>query len=384
MTKHITPVTTEDYRRLAEKRLPTFLYDYITGGANDEHTLAANVADFRKLCLKQKVLHDVKDRDTSTVLSGQNVSMPLALAPIGMAGMMARRGEVQGARAAHRAGVPFTCSGVGICGVEEIKAATGSPFWFQLYMLRQRDAVVSILERAQKAGCETLIFTVDLPVPGMRHSDQRNGMYASGLKGALARVPQIAARPRWLLDVGLCGRPHSLGNLTEVVEKTDDLAGYKSFIQSQFDPSVTWKDIRWLRSLWPGKLIIKGILEADDARLAVDAGADGVVVSNHGGRQLGAAASSISKLPGVVEAVGKQIEVYLDGGVRSGLDVVKAVALGAKGVLIGRPWVWAVAGKKEAGLTQLLGIFQQEISVAMALMGVNKIADINTDILDRR
>jgi len=379
MTKRLASVTTEDYRQLAEKRLPTFLYDYIAGGANDEITMAANIADFRKLCIKQHVMRDVSSVDTSTVLSGQASSMPLALAPVGMAGMMARRGEVQGARGAAQVDVPFTCSTVGICSVEEIKSATNRPFWFQLYMLRNRDVVLSILARAKAAGCETLVFTVDLAVPGMRHRDRRNAMEAGGL----AILSQIAARPRWAVDVGLRGRPHSLGNLTEVVKDTNSLNGYKTFIEEQFDATVTWKDIAWLRSVWHGKLIIKGVLQEDDALQARDAGADGVVVSNHGGRQLDSVASSIAKLPAVVTAVGDQVEVYMDGGVRSGIDVVKAVALGARGVLIGRPWIWALAAKKEAGLTDLLCTFQKEISVAMALIGVNKIDQLHGELIDK-
>jgi L-lactate dehydrogenase (cytochrome) len=380
MTKKFTPATTEDYRLLAEKRLPTFLYDYVTGGANDEITMAANISDFRKLCLTQQVMRDVSNIDTSTILSGQAASMPLALAPVGMAGMMARRGEIQAAQAAKKAGVPFTCSTVGICSVEEINAATNNAFWFQLYMLHNRDAVLSILERAKAAGCETLVFTVDLAVPGMRHRDRRNRMGTTGL----ATLSQVATRPLWAIDVGLKGKPHTLGNLTDVVEDANSLTGYQTFINDQFDPTVTWKDIEWLRSVWHGKLIIKGVLEDDDARQAMNAGANGVIVSNHGGRQLDSVASSISKLPTVASAVGDQIDVYMDGGVRSGIDVVKAVALGARGVLIGRPWVWAIAGKKEAGLTDLLDTFQKEIAIAMSLMGVNTISEIHRSLVHNR
>jgi len=380
VTNKFTPATTEDYRQLAEKRLPTFLYDYIAGGANDEITMAANVSDFRKLCLTQQVMRDVSKVDTSTHLSGYAASMPMALAPVGMAGMMARRGEIQGAKAAETVGVPFTCSTVGICSVEEINAATHSPFWFQLYMLHDRDAVLSILERARAVGCDTLIFTVDLAVPGVRHRDRRNRMGTAGL----TTLAQVVTRPRWAVDVGLMGKPHTLGNLTEVVEDASSLTGYQNFINDQFDTSVTWKDIAWLRSVWPGKLIIKGVLEDNDARQARDAGADGVVVSNHGGRQLDSVASSIAKLPAVAAAVGDQIEVYMDGGVRNGIDVVKAVALGARGVLIGRPWVWAIAARKEAGLTALLNTFQKEIAVAMALMGVNNISEIHRGLIHNR
>jgi L-lactate dehydrogenase (cytochrome) len=381
-TYKVTPVTALDYRRLAEKRLPRFLFDYIEGGANEEDTMAANVADFRRFNLKQRVMCDVGNIDTSTILSGQPASMPLALAPIGIAGMMARRGEVLGARGASAAGIPFTTSTVGICPLEEVQAAVDAPIWFQLYMLRDRELVASLLERAQAAGCETLMFTVDLAVAGLRHRDTRNGMMGDSLAGSLAKAWQVATRPRWIVDVALKGRPHNFGNLREVVSDSNNLNAYKAFVDSQFDPTVTWKDIAWLRSLWKGKILIKGVMAEEDARAAADVGADGVIVSNHGGRQLDGVASSIVKLPEVVAAVGDRVEVYMDGGVRSGIDVVKALALGANGILIGRPWVWAMAGRGQQGLTDLLGVFQQEIAVAMALMGVKRIADITPDLIE--
>ncbi len=378
----VTPVSTTDYRRLAEKRLPRFLYEYIDGGANEQDTMAANIADFRRYRLKQHVLRDVGDRDTSTTLLGQASSMPVALAPVGMAGMMARRGEVQGARSARTAGVPFTASTVGICPIEEIQAAVGVAPWFQLYMLRDRDIILGLLERAQAAGCGTLVFTVDLAVAGMRHADTRNGMLGGGLKGSLAKLWQIGTRPAWAIDVGLRGKPHNFGHLRDVVPDPNDLNAYKAFIDAQFDPTVTWKDIAWLREQWHGKILLKGIMEADDARAAVEAGVDGVLVSNHGGRQLDGVSSSISKLADVASAVGEQTEVYLDGGVRSGIDVVKAVALGATGVLIGRPWVWALAARGEAGLTDYLATLQKEISIAMALLGVNTMEDLTPDLIE--
>ena len=378
------PVTALDYRHLAKKRLPRFLFDYIDGGANEETSMAANEADFLRLNLKQRVLRDVSKVDTSTILCGHAASMPLALAPVGIAGMMARRGEVQAARAALSAGVPFTASTVGICSLEEVQAAIKSPLWFQLYMLRDRGLVSSLLDRAQAAGCETLVFTVDLAVAGMRQRDYRNGMLGGGRAATAAKLWQLATRPRWLVDVGLMGRPHSIGNLSEAVPGSYDLNTYKAFVDTQFDPTVTWKDIAWLRSLWKGNILIKGVMSKEDASAAADVGADGVIVSNHGGRQLDGVASCISKLPEVVAAVGDRIEVYMDGGVRNGIDVVKAVALGARGVLIGRPWVWAVAGRGEQGLTDLLGVFQQEIAVAMALMGVNRIEEITADLIERQ
>jgi L-lactate dehydrogenase (cytochrome) len=378
----VTPATAADYRRLAQKRLPRFLFEYIDGGANDQDTMAANIDDFRRYRLKQYVMRDVGDRDTSTTLLGQASSMPVALAPVGMAGMMARRGEVQGARGAKTAGVPFTVSTVGICPVEEVQAAVNVPPWFQLYMLRDRDIILALLERAQAAGCNTLVFTVDLAVAGMRHADTRNGMLGGGLRGELAKAWQLATRPAWAIDVGLRGKPHNFGHLRDVVPDPNDLNAYKAFIDAQFDPTVTWQDIAWLRSVWQGKILIKGIMEADDARSAVDVGVDGVLVSNHGGRQLDGVGSSISKLAEIASAVGDQVEVYMDGGVRSGIDVVKAVALGANGVLIGRPWVWAIAARGEAGLTDLLATLQREISIAMALMGVNRIEEITLDHLE--
>lgn len=379
----VRPVTAPDYRRLAKKRLPRFLFDYIDGGANEEHTMGVNEADFLRFKLKQRVLRDVENVDTRTVLSGQQASMPLVLAPVGLAGMMARRGEALAARGACAAGIPFTTSTVGICPLEEVQAASEAPFWFQLYMMRDRELVSSLLQRAQDAGCETLIFTVDLPVAGMRHRDSRNGMLDGGLAGKMAKAWQLASRPHWIVDVALKGKPHSFGNLLEQVSDPNDLNEFKAFIDSQFDPTVTWKDIAWLRSRWKGKILIKGVMGAEDARAAVEVGADGVIVSNHGGRQLDGVASSISKLPGVVAAVGDSIEVYVDGGVRNGIDVVKAVALGADGVLIGRPWVWAMAGRGEQGLTDLLEVFQQEISVAMALMGVKRISEITSDLIEQ-
>ena len=334
--RDLIPVTAHDYRRLAERRLPRFLFDYIDGGANDEITLAANVADFRALRIRQKALADVSDIDTSATMMGEKASMPLALAPIGMAGIFARRGEVQAVRAAKGCNVPFTLSTVGVCPIDEVRAAAQN-FWFQLYMIRDRGVIEALLDRAADAGCTTLLFTVDLPLTGMRHRDERNGMLAAGLKGQLMRAAQLAARPRWVVDVGLQGKPHSLGNFAGLVPGAEDVTSIRQWVSAQFDPSVTWKDIEWLRSRWKGKLVLKGVQEVEDARAAVEAQADGLIVSNHGGRQLDSVASSISKLAPVVDAVGGDIEVFVDGGVRGGVDVFKALALGARGVLIGRP-----------------------------------------------
>ncbi|MFC1796164.1 L-lactate dehydrogenase [Pseudomonadota bacterium] len=381
-TYRVRPVTTSDYRRLAEKRLPRFLFDYIDGGANEEISMSANQADFAKIRLKQRVMRDVGDIDTTASLSGQQSNMPLALAPVGLAGMMARRGEVMAARGAAAAGIPFTTSTVGICPLEEVQAAVEEPVWFQLYMLRDRQIVADLLDRAQRSGCHTLVFTVDLAVTGMRHRDLRNGMIGGGLAGSLAKAWQLATRPRWLFDVALKGKPHNFGNLLDAGPDPDDLNAFKDFIEAQFDPTVTWQDIAWLRTLWNGNILIKGVMGEEDARAAVDVGADGVIVSNHGGRQLDGVASSISRVPEVAAAVGERVEVYVDGGVRNGIDVVKAVALGARGVLIGRPWVWAIAGRGEQGLIDLLEVFQQEIKTAMALMGVRNLSELNPELID--
>ena len=382
-TYNVAPVTPADYRRLAERRLPRFLFDYIDGGANDERTMAANLADFAAVTLRQRVMSDVSGVDTSTVLAGRKVAMPLALAPVGMAGMFSRRGEVTGVRAADDAGIPFALSTLGVCTMDELRAASPSPFWFQLYMMRDRAVVQRLLGRARDAGCDTLLFTVDLAVTGLRHRDIRNGMIGRPtLKARLSKLRQLLARPAWIRDVGLLGKPHTIGNLSDVVPDPTDLNAYKAWIDAQFDPSVTWQDIAWLRRIWDGKLYIKGVLEPDDARNAVEVGADGLVVSNHGGRQLDGVASSIAKLPGVVAAIGNQTEILLDGGVRSGVDVLKAVALGARGVLIGRPWVWAAAGAGQQGLVDLLETFQRELRTAMALTGVSRIADVGPDLID--
>lgn len=382
-TYRVSPVTALDYRRLAEKRLPRFLFDYIDGGSGEETSMHENQNDFSKIKLKQRVMCNVGNVDTSTLLSGARASMPVMLAPVGLAGMMGRRGEVQGARAAAVAGVPFATSTVGICPIEEVQAAVEEPVWFQLYMLRDRSLVEALLERARATGCNTLVFTVDLAVTGMRHRDSRNGMIGGGIAGKAAKAWQLLMSPRWILDVGLRGKPHDFGNLRNVAGGFEDINAFKKFIDSQFDPSVTWKDIEWLRSIWHGKILIKGVMSADDALAAIAAGADGVIVSNHGGRQLEGVASSISKLPEVVAAVGEQAEVFMDGGVRNGTDVVRAVALGARGVMIGRPWVWAMAARGEQGLIDYLEVVQREISVAMALMGVTRIRELTPDLVEQ-
>jgi L-lactate dehydrogenase (cytochrome) len=382
-TYNVMPVTAEDYRRLAAKRLPRFLFDYIDGGAGEEQSMRANQRDFSAIKLKQRVLRDVANVDTGTSLFGQSLAMPVILAPVGLAGMMGRRGEVQGAQGAATAGIPFTTSTVGICPIDEVNAAVEKPAWFQLYMLRDRELVQLLLARALASGCDTLVFTVDLAVPGPRHRDARNGMLGGAIRGKLAKMWQVFLRPRWAVDVGVLGRPHDLGNLREAVGSVEDLEVFKKFIGNQFDPSVTWEEISWLRSQWPGRILIKGVMSAEDACAAADAGADGVIVSNHGGRQLEGVASSISKLPEVVAAAGDRVEILLDGGIRNGTDVVRALALGAKAVMIGRPWVWAMAARGEKGVADLLQVFQLEIERSMALMGLTRIDQISQDSIDQ-
>ena len=378
----LAPASVSDYRELAMRRLPRLMFDYVDGGAFDEATLRANRDDLSKLTLKQKVLRDVSALDTSTTLFGQRLELPLILAPVGFAGMMARRAEAQAARAAEKAGVPYTLSTVGICPIEEVRRATTKPFWFQLYMMRDRGVVKEILARAAAANCGALVFTVDLPVLGTRYRDIRNGM-AGGLSplSTLRLAVNFASHPRWIYDVGLRGRPLTFGNLAGVVKDGNSLGALLRWTTTALDPSVTWKDLEWVRGLWKGPLILKGVLDADDAKDAVATGADGLIVSNHGGRQLDAARSSISVLPKIVEAVGSKTIVLMDGGIRSGQDVTRALALGAKACMIGRAWVYGVAAKGEAGVTAVLETMKRELRTSMALIGKAKIADIDSSVM---
>lgn len=380
------PATAQDWREQARRRLPRFLFDFLDGGAGDERTLAANVQAWGQTALRQRVLVDVSQVDTRTRLAGQDCALPLALAPVGLAGMMARRGEAQAMCAASHAGVPFTLSTVGICALPEVRAAApaGAPApWFQLYMLRDRGAVRALLEQAWQAGCRTLVFTVDLPLPGMRQRDVRNGMAHQGARPALLRAAQVLARPGWVWNVALRGKPLSFGSLASQVPGGRDLSAFKAWVDAQFDPGVTWRDIDWLRGQWRGRLLLKGILDEQDARAAVAAGAEGIVVSNHGGRQLDGVAATAAALPAIARAVGGQVEVLVDGGVRSGTDLFRALALGAHGVLIGRPWIWALAGGGEAGVRQLLASWQRELLLAMTLTGVTRVEGIGPDQLDQ-
>jgi L-lactate dehydrogenase (cytochrome) len=370
-----------DYRELARRRLPPFLFEYIDGGSGAEVTLRRNVADLEALALRQRVLRDVSTLDLTTELFGSRMAMPIALAPIGMAGLCARRGEVQAARAAERAGVPFCLSTVSACSLAEVQRAVSKPLWFQLYMIRDLAFMRDLLAQAS-AHCSALIFTVDMPVPGSRYRDVRSGLTeAAGIEGSLRRVGQALCHPRWAWDVGVRGRPHTLGNLMSVMGADSALADFFAWTRRNFDPSVTWKDLNWVREHWQGPLIIKGILDVSDADLAADLGADGIVVSNHGGRQLDGALSTARALPAIADAVGDRLTVLADGGIRSGLDIVRMLALGAKGVLLGRAWAYALAGRGEAGVAHALKLIETEMRVAMSLTGCTRIGDVSREML---
>jgi L-lactate dehydrogenase (cytochrome) len=371
-----------DYREIARRRLPKFLFEYIDGGSYAELTLRRNVTDLESIALRQRVLRDVGKIDLSCELFGQAMALPIALAPIGLAGMNARRGEVQAARAAEAAGVPFCLSTVSACSLSEVAAATSKPLWFQLYVIRDRAFMRDLLQQAREAKCSTLVFTVDMPVPGSRYRDYRSGLAgASGIRGSLKRTWQAMLRPSWAWDVGVRGRPHSLGNVAPVLGKNTGLEDFFAWMRNNFDPTVHWRDLEFIRSEWQGPLIIKGILESEDAVAAADLGADGIVVSNHGGRQLDGVPSTATALPYIADKVGHRLTVLADSGVRSGLDVIRMLALGAKGVLLGRAWVYALAANGQAGVAHVLKLIQAEMQVAMALTGVTNIAAIDRSIL---
>ena len=374
----------DDYRTLARKRLPHFLFEYIDGGAFSETTLRNNQLDLQQINLRQRVLRDISTISTETRLFDQTFSMPLGLAPVGIAGLNARRGEVQAAQAAEAAGVPFCLSTVSACAIDEVRAGVNKPIWFQLYMIRDRGFLREMLARARAAGTNTLLFTVDMPVPATRYRDMRSGLSGGSLlQRKLTRFGQVLARPRWAWDVGVRGRPHNLGNIAPILGEKAGIDEFWHWLGANFDPTVTWADIDRIRTEWDGHFIIKGILDAEDARQARDIGCDGLVVSNHGGRQLDGAQSSIRALPAIADAVGNDLHLVLDSGVRSGLDVVRALALGARMVMIGRPWVYALAARQKRGVKEILEIFAKEMRVAMALSGCARVEDINLGTLEK-
>jgi L-lactate dehydrogenase (cytochrome) len=369
-----------DYRSLAKARLPHFLFEYLDGGSYDEVTLRRNVADLQSVALKQRVLRDVSSIDLSTPLFGKSWALPVGLGPIGLSGLYARRGEVQAARAAAAADVPFILSTLSACSIREVAEGTGSPFWFQLYIVKDRGFVSDMIARAKDAGCGALLLTVDLAVPGTRYRDYRAGLSGS-LRGPASRTLQVLQRPDWAWDVALRGRPMTMGNLEPLLGSGAVLADLMGWVGRNFDASVTWKDVEWVRSQWDGPLIIKGILDPEDARQAASSGADGIVVSNHGGRQLDGALSSARALPAIADAIAGRVPVLADGGVRSGLDVVRMLALGADFVLLGRAWAYALAACGEAGVAHVLKLLDAEMRVAMALTACTNIDQINREIL---
>jgi L-lactate dehydrogenase (cytochrome) len=378
----VAPATINDYRELARRRLPRQLFDYIDGGAYEEATMRSNVSDLEQVLLRQVVMRDVSERDKKTEVLGQSLKMPVILAPVGLGGMMAARAEVQAARAAERAGIPFTESTVSICSIEEVARETKNPPWFQLYVMRDRSYAEDLMARATAVGSPVLFLTIDLAVVGARHRDVRNALGGNPTKWAnVRRGLDIASHPAWIRNVALGGRPLTFGNLEKAVPGARSPDAFKDWVDAQFDPSVTWDDVAWVRENWKGKLVVKGVLDPEDARRAVDAGVDGLVVSNHGGRQLDSVPSTTRALPDIADAVGDQIEVLADGGVRTGLDVVKMVALGARAVLVGRAWAWAVAARGEAGVRHVLAVMKADMDVALALTGNTSIADVDRSSL---
>lgn len=378
-------ISISDYRELARRRLPRFLFEYIDGGAFAEITLHRNVEDLSNINLRQRVLRDVSHIDLSVRVFGQSLAMPVILGPVGLAGMSARRGEVQAARAAEAAGVPFTLSTVSACPLAEVVRSVTKPIWFQLYMIRDRAFMKDLMTEAVRSGCAALVFTVDMPVPGTRYRDYRSGLAgAPGILGALRRTFQAALHPRWAWDVGVMGRPHHLGNVAPLLGGRTGVEDFFAWMRNNFDPTISGKDIDFIRSEWKGPLILKGILDPEDAREAAELGADGIIVSNHGGRQLDGAISTARALPAIAEVAGERLTVLADGGVRSGLDVLRLLALGAKGVLLGRAWAYALGGDGERGVRRMLQLLEAEMRVATALTGITSVRRIGPGILAAR
>ena len=369
----------EDLRVLAKRRVPRMFYDYCDSGSWTEGTYRANEADFQKIKLRQRVAVNLENRSVRTQMIGEDVAMPVALAPVGLTGMQHADGEILAARAAEKFGVPFTLSTMSICSIEDIAAHTKKPFWFQLYVMRDRPFAERLIERARAARCSALMLTLDLQILGQRHKDLKNGLTAPP-KPTISNLINLATKPRWCL--GMLGtKRRQFGNVVGHVEGVENMASLASWTNSQFDPALNWGDVEWIKKRWGGKLILKGIQDPEDARLAADSGADALVVSNHGGRQLDGAASSIQALPAIVDAVGSRIEVWMDGGIRSGQDVLKALALGAKGTLIGRSFIYGLAAMGEAGVTRALEIIRNELDLTMAFCGRTKVRDIDRSVL---
>jgi len=372
-----------DYRALAKRRVPHFLFEYLDGGSYEETTMGKNRLDLDATALRQRVLRDVSNIDTSVTLFGHDYEMPVALAPVGLAGMYAKRGETLAVKAADVAGVPFSLSTVGVCPIKEVANAASKPFWFQLYAVRDRGFMRDMLTLAREAKCSALIFTVDMPLPGARYRDYHSGLAGDNFITAnFKRVSQSMIRPRWAWNVGLWGRPHQLGNVAPVLGKNSGLEDFMAWMKNNFDPSVTWDDLQFVRDNWDGPIIIKGILDVEDAKQAASLGVEGIIVSNHGGRQLDGVSSTVKALPKIADVVGDKLSVLVDGGIRSGLDVVRMLALGADSVLIGRSWVYGLAARGQEGVEHVLEIIKNEMQVAMALTACRSIKEIDRKILE--
>ncbi|UXS24791.1 alpha-hydroxy acid oxidase [Agrobacterium tumefaciens] len=372
-------LTIADLKQQAQRRVPKMFFDYADSGAWTEGTYRANEEDFSKIKLRQRVLVDMTDRSLATEMVGQKVSMPVALSPTGLTGMQHADGEMLAAQAAEEFGVPFTLSTMSICSIEDVASVTSKPFWFQLYVMKDRDFVNNLIDRAKAAGCSALVLTLDLQILGQRHKDLRNGLSAPP-KFTPKHIWQMATRPKWCMDMARTKR-RSFGNIVGHAKNVSDLSSLSSWTAEQFDPRLSWKDVEWIKQRWGGKLILKGILDEEDARASLDTGADAIIVSNHGGRQLDGAHSSIAMLPKIVGAVGDKVEVHIDGGIRSGQDVLKAVALGARGTYIGRPFLYGLGADGKQGVTTALEIIRKEMDVSMALCGKRLITDVDRGIL---
>ncbi|CAA0088048.1 L-lactate dehydrogenase [Starkeya nomas] len=376
----VTVTNIQDLRAIAKRKVPRAIFHYADRGSYDETTLRANKADLAAIPLRQRVMIDVSERSTATTMIGEKVSLPLAIAPTGLTGLFHGDGEIHGCRAAHAAGIPFTLSTMSICSIEDVAGAVNKPFWFQLYVMKDRKFSESLIERAKAAKCSALVLTLDLQIQGQRHMDLKNGL-AVPPKLTLANAIDVATKPVWAAKV-LMGKRHSFGNLAERVPGADSLTTLSQWIAGQFDPSLSWKDVEWVRSIWPGKLILKGVLDVEDAKIAASTGADAIVVSNHGGRQLDGAVSSISALPKIVDAIGGgKSEIWFDGGVQSGQDVLKAVALGARGCMMGKAFLWSLAAGGQAGVAKGIELIRKELDVSMALTGVKDITQVDKSVL---